>query len=49
MIVFDNITTDMISNKLNTVLTELFIRGKELNISVIFITQSCFAILENIK
>ena len=35
--------------ELFAILTELFIRGKELNISVVFITQSCFAILENIK
>ena len=35
--------------ELFAILTELFIRGKELNISVVFITQSCFAILENSK
>ena len=30
------------NNKLNPVVTELFIRGRKLNISIIFITQSCF-------
>ena len=32
---------DMINNeKLNPVVTELFIRGRRLNISIVFITQS---------
>ena len=32
---------DMLSNKkLNTMVTELFIREKKLNISLVFITQS---------
>ena len=34
---------DMINNKkLNPVATELFIRGRKLNISIVFITQSYF-------
>ena len=41
--VFDDMIPDMINNeKLNPIVTELFIRGRELNISVIFITQSYF-------
>ena len=37
--------TDMLSNKkLNSVVTELFIRGRKLNVSVVFIIQSCFAV-----
>ena len=33
----------MINNKrLNPVVTELFTRGRKLNISIAFITQSCF-------
>ena len=41
LIVFDNIIADMINNKnLNAVATELFIRGRKLNISLAFITQS---------
>ena len=38
LIVFDDITADMITN--NPIVTELFIRGKKLNISIAFITQS---------
>ena len=37
--------TDMINNKkLNPVLTELFIRGRKLNISIFFITQTNFGV-----
>ena len=37
---------DMLSNeKLNRIVTELFIRGKTLNTSLVFITQSYFAVL----
>ena len=40
----------MLSNKkLNTVLTELFVRERKLNISLIFITQSYFAFPKNIR
>ena len=40
LIVFDDIAADMINNKkLNPIVTELFIRGRKLNISVVFITQ----------
>ena len=41
LIVFDNMIADMINNqKLYSLVTELFIRGKKLNISLVFITQS---------
>ena len=41
LIVFDHMIPDMINNeKLNPVVTELFIRGRKLNISIAFITQS---------
>ena len=41
LIVFDDMIADMINNnKLNSILTELFIRGRKLNISLLFITQS---------
>ena len=41
LIVFDDMIADMINNKkLNSIVTELFIRGRKLNISLIFITQS---------
>ena len=40
---------DMLSNKkVNPKVTELFIRGRKLNISLVFITQSCFAMSKNI-
>ena len=41
LIDFDDMTTDMLSNKnLNPIVTELFIKGRKLNISLVFITQS---------
>ena len=41
LIVFDDLITDILSNKkLNAIVSELFVRGKNLNISVVFITQS---------
>ena len=43
LIVFDDVIADIINNnKLNPMLTELFIRGRKLNISIVFITQSYF-------
>ena len=40
----------MLSNKkLNPIVTELFIRGRKLNISIIFITQSYFSVPKNIR
>ena len=39
LIVFDNMIADVLSNKkLNPIVTELFIRGRKLNISLVFIT-----------
>ena len=41
---------DMLNNKtLNPIVTELFIRGRKLNISLVFIMQSCFAVPKNIR
>ena len=41
---------DMLSNKvLNPIVTELFIRGRKLNISPVFITQSYFVVPKYIK
>ena len=41
LIVFDDMIADMIHNKkLDSIVTELFIRGRKLNISLVFITQS---------
>ena len=40
LIFFDDMMADMINNKkLNSIVTESFIRGRKLNISLIFITQ----------
>ena len=40
----------MLSNKkLNRIVTELFIRGRKLNISLVFIIQSYFAAPKNIR
>ena len=50
IIFFDDIIADMLSNrKFNPIVTELFIRGRKLNISLVFITQSSFAVPKNIK
>ena len=43
LIVFDDMIADMIHNKkLDSIVTELFIRGKKLSISLVFTTQSYF-------
>ena len=45
LIVFDDMIADILSNKrLNLIVTELFIRGRKLNISLAFITQSYFTV-----
>ena len=49
LIIFDYMTDDMLSNeKLNPVVTELFIRAREINIYLVFIAQSYFAVPKNI-
>ena len=50
LIVFDDMIADMINNKkLNPIVTELFIRGIKLNISIVFITQSYFKVPKDVK
>ena len=45
LIVFDDMVADMIHNKkLNSVVTELLIRGRKLNIFLVFIIQSYFIV-----
>ena len=40
----------MINNKkLNSIVTELFIRGRKLNISLVFITQSYFKVPKDVR
>ena len=49
-IVFDGMTADMINNKkLNSIVTELFIRSRKLNISLAFITQSYFKVPKGVR
>ena len=50
LIVFDDMIVDMINNKrLNLIVTELFIRGRKLNISIVFITQSYFKVAKDVR
>ena len=48
--VFDDMIADMIHNKkLDSIVTELFIRGRKLNISLVFITQSYFKVRKDVR
>ena len=50
LIVFDGMIADMIQNKkLNSIVTELFIRGRKINISLVFITQSYFKVPKDVR
>ena len=50
LIMFDDMIADMINNKkINPVVTELFIRGRKLNISIVFITQSYFKVPKDVR
>ena len=50
LIVFDDMIADMIKNKeLNSIVTELFIRARKLNISLVFITQSYFKVPKDVR
>ena len=50
LIVFDDMIADIIHNKkLNSVVTELFIRERKLNISIVFITQSYFKVPKDVR
>ena len=50
LIVFDDVIADTIDNKkLNPILTELFIRGRKLNVSIVFITQSYLKVLKDVR
>ena len=43
LIAFDDVIVDRLSNKkLNPIVIELFIKGRQLNVSFAFITQFCF-------
>ena len=48
--VFDDMIADMAYNKkLNSIITELFIRSRKLNISLVFITQSYFKVPKDVR
>ena len=50
LIIFDDMIAHMINNnKLNPIVTELFIRGRKLNISIAFITQSYFKVPKDVR
>ena len=50
LIVFDDMIADMIHNKkLNSIVANLFIRGRKLNISLFFIIQSYFKVPEDVR
>ena len=50
LIFFDDMITDMIDNKKpNSIVTELFIKGRKLNISLVFITQSYFKVPKDVR
>ena len=49
LMVFDDMIADMIKNKkLIPIVKELFITGRKLNISIVFITQSYFKLPKNV-
>ena len=48
--VFHDMIADMINNRrLDSIVTELFIRGRKLNISLVFITQSYFKVPKDVR
>ena len=46
LVIFHDITGDMLSN---TIISELFIKGRRLNICLVFVIQSYFAVPKNIR
>ena len=50
LIVFDDVIADIINNKrLNPEVTELFIRGRKLSISIVFITQPYIKVPKDVR
>ena len=50
LIVFYDMIADIINNKkLNPIVTELFIRGRKLNISIVFVTQSYLKVAKDVR
>ena len=49
-IVFDDVIADIMSNKkFQAIIKELFIRCRNINISLVFITQSCFSVPKDVR
>ena len=49
-IIFDDMIADMINNnKLNPIVTELFIRGRKFNISIVVITELYFKVPKDVR
>ena len=49
LIIFDDMIANMLNNKkLNPIETELFITGRKLNESLVFITKPYFAVLKEL-
>ena len=50
LIVFDDLVADMINDKkLDSIVTELCIRGRKINISIVFITKSYFKVSKDVR
>ena len=50
LIVFHNMSADIMTNKkFQAILKELFIRFRKINISLVFITQSYFSVLKDVR
>ena len=50
LIIFGDMIADMINNKkLNSIVTKLFIKGRKLNISLVFIRQSYFKVPKDVR
>ena len=49
LIVFDDMIIDMLSNKkLNIIVTEIFIRGRKINISLVFLLRNLILLCQKI-
>ena len=50
LIVFDDMIADIMTNKrFQTIIKELFIRCRKLNLSLVFITQSYFSVSKDVR
>ena len=50
LIVLDDMIADIMTNKkFQAIIKELFIRCRKLNISLVFITQSCFSVPKDVR